>query len=103
MTLKEKINMEMVFPREIINQTNEIFKALPSEKKSILRHDYILEKLERQRLWKMVEEIKIMTATCENDFDYDGMDEMDQLDHFKKYHEAMITIISKELRNDSKC
>ena len=101
MSLKEKINYEMVFPKEILKEANEIFKALPSEKKSILMNKYLIERLERKRLWDMIEEIKKVTATCEKDYDYDGMDEMDQLDHFQKYHEVMITILSQQLMSNS--
>ncbi len=102
MNLKKKIEFEMVFPKEILSEANEIFKALPSEKKSILMNKYIIERLERKRLWEIMEEVKKLTSTYEADFDYDGMDEMDQLDHFQKYHESMITIFSKELRTKSK-
>ncbi|HUW44804.1 MAG TPA: hypothetical protein VMW50_03320 [Dehalococcoidia bacterium] len=94
MSLKEKILSEMVFPNEIIDQARETFKALPSEKKSVLRYEYIVERLERQRLWNLVAELKKTILECDNNYDHDNMDEMDALEHFQKYHEILMSIIS---------
>jgi len=99
MSLKEKINLEMVFPKEILDQAREIFKALPAEKKSVLRYEYIIERLERQRLWTLVKEVKKTTIECDNNYDYDNMDEMDALEHFQKYHEKMMSIINQGRRS----
>lgn len=98
MSLKEKINYEMVFPKEILKEANEIFKELPVGLKSILRHHLIIEKLERQRLWKLFEEIKSLTLKIDADYDYNAMDEMDALQHFQDYHTKLMSIINKEVR-----
>jgi len=95
MSLKEKINREMVFSKEILDRAREIFQELPAEKKSVLRYDYIIERLERQRLWNVFEEIKKTTFECENKHDHQNMDEMDALEHFKKYHEKIMSIINQ--------
>ena len=100
MSLKEKINIEMVFPKEILDHAREIFQELPAEKKSILRHNYIIERLERQRLWNLVIELKKTILECENNHDHDNMDEMDTLEHFQKYHEKLMTIIYTGERTD---
>ena len=83
----------MVFPNEIIDQARETFKALPSEKKSVLRYEYIVERLERQRLWTLVAELKKTILECDSNY-RGNMDEMDALEHFQKYHEILMSIIS---------
>lgn len=96
MRLKEKIEFEMVFPKEILDEAKNIFKALPSEKQSVLQHNYIIERLERKRLWDLVKEIKEITVEYEDNYDHQNMDEFDALKHFMNYHEKMISIILDE-------